>query len=192
MTIRRCPRCKSSSVHRSRHRGLFEMVVLRLLLQRPYRCWSCYRRHYASIFSPGVTSAVERRPVSIPAGRPSFQGSLLLLILLVIPFLLAGSSPLLRTLDRLPLSGLRAGSQAVQSQLATRPTPAAPTQLALTSWEPALQPLEVLRPTGEVSANRMGPLAEASYPAPGSPAPQRQPLGALRTVGEVYLNEAKV
>jgi ferric-dicitrate binding protein FerR (iron transport regulator) len=43
-----------------------------------------------------------------------------------------------------------------------------------------------------MSANRISLLPEVSYLAPGPPAPQRQPLGALRTAGAVYLNESKV
>lgn len=48
MLPRQCPRCKSSDVHRSRRRGLFELAMLRPLLVRPYRCWCCYHRHYGS------------------------------------------------------------------------------------------------------------------------------------------------
>lgn len=48
MFPRQCPRCKSSDIHRSRRRGPFERAMLRPLLLRPYRCWSCCRRHYGS------------------------------------------------------------------------------------------------------------------------------------------------
>ncbi len=41
-----CPYCDSMHLRRSRHRNLFERVVLRLISSRPYRCLSCNRRFY--------------------------------------------------------------------------------------------------------------------------------------------------
>ena len=49
--VRTCPFCESVSVRRSHRRGLFEQVVLRILLMRPYRCSSCNSRHYNFVFS---------------------------------------------------------------------------------------------------------------------------------------------
>lgn len=49
--LRDCPACRSSVVRRSRRRGLFERIVLPLLLRRPYRCLDCDRRHYGSVFA---------------------------------------------------------------------------------------------------------------------------------------------
>ena len=189
MIPHRCPRCNSLEVHRSRRRGWFEMLALRLFLQRPYRCWSCYRRHYASIFNQWGLSGIEQTPAFIHARRPSFQAGPLLLILLAAPFLLAGSSRVLQTLDRLGLSGWRAADEAFQSQSVT---PAPPTQLGIAYQEPALRTEELLLPTRETSANRISPVNEAADPAPAPSAPPREPLGALRSAGEVYLNDTKV
>ncbi|PYU35316.1 MAG: hypothetical protein DMG28_03245 [Acidobacteria bacterium] len=41
-----CPACGSAEAHRSKRRGLFELVILRLLFLRPYRCEDCGTRHY--------------------------------------------------------------------------------------------------------------------------------------------------
>ncbi len=55
-SVRCCPDCNSFRVHRSKRRGLFEWVVLPLLLLRPFRCEDCDRRHYGFVFS-GRSSA---------------------------------------------------------------------------------------------------------------------------------------
>lgn len=55
--VRTCPHCESVNVRRSHRRGLFEQVVLRILLMRPYRCSRCNSRHYNFVFSKrGVAS----------------------------------------------------------------------------------------------------------------------------------------
>jgi len=45
-----CPNCRSANTHRSRRRGLFERVVLRMAFVRAYRCDNCSRRFYSSPF----------------------------------------------------------------------------------------------------------------------------------------------
>jgi hypothetical protein len=49
--VRRCPYCDKHRVRRSRRRGVFESVVLPMLLLRPFRCLECNRRHYNIVFS---------------------------------------------------------------------------------------------------------------------------------------------
>lgn len=49
--IRSCPFCESTRVRRSERRGVFERLVLRLLLLRPFRCETCTRRHYNFFFA---------------------------------------------------------------------------------------------------------------------------------------------
>ena len=44
--MRFCPRCKSERVRLSRRRGLFERLILRVILMRPYRCQDCANRYY--------------------------------------------------------------------------------------------------------------------------------------------------
>lgn len=39
-----CPNCKSHNVRRSRRRGLYEGLVLRIVLRAPFRCESCQKR----------------------------------------------------------------------------------------------------------------------------------------------------
>ena len=49
--IRSCPFCESTRVRRSQRHGVFERLVLRLLLIRPFRCETCTRRHYNFFFA---------------------------------------------------------------------------------------------------------------------------------------------
>ena len=48
---RECPHCGSLAVRRSARKDLFEVLVLPLLLLRPFRCEDCDRRHYGFVFS---------------------------------------------------------------------------------------------------------------------------------------------
>ncbi len=41
-----CPACGSSEVRKSRGRGIFERVILRMLFRRAYRCDICDKRFY--------------------------------------------------------------------------------------------------------------------------------------------------
>lgn len=59
-----CPCCTSAAVRRSRRQGVFEILLLRLLLLRPYRCLSCSRRFYGFLFSRKGSGAPERRSAS--------------------------------------------------------------------------------------------------------------------------------
>ena len=45
-----CPACKDYDVHRSNWSGPLERV-LALFLRRPVRCYSCYTRFHAWVFS---------------------------------------------------------------------------------------------------------------------------------------------
>jgi hypothetical protein len=49
--LRCCPACNSLDVRRSHRRGLFEVLILPLLLLRPFRCEDCTKRHYNLIFT---------------------------------------------------------------------------------------------------------------------------------------------
>lgn len=44
----RCPKCQSLSAHRSRHRGVHEWLLTRMLLRRFVRCNDCERRFLVS------------------------------------------------------------------------------------------------------------------------------------------------
>jgi hypothetical protein len=46
---RRCPKCKSGTIVRSRARNPLEAVVKLLLNRRAYRCWSCNERFLARV-----------------------------------------------------------------------------------------------------------------------------------------------
>lgn len=49
---RRCPYCGSEEVKRSRRRGFTEILLLPILLRRPFKCVRCLRRFYG--FSMGA------------------------------------------------------------------------------------------------------------------------------------------
>jgi hypothetical protein len=49
--LRCCPSCKSFDVRRSHRRGWFEILVLPLILLRPFRCEDCTKRHYNLMFT---------------------------------------------------------------------------------------------------------------------------------------------
>ena len=42
-----CPHCGSRHFHRSRRRGIWERLFLRMLRFRIYRCERCYKRFYS-------------------------------------------------------------------------------------------------------------------------------------------------
>jgi len=46
MHVRLCPNCGAAEVHRSRRRGVFEHILLRMVSRRPYRCFACGARFY--------------------------------------------------------------------------------------------------------------------------------------------------
>jgi DNA-directed RNA polymerase subunit RPC12/RpoP len=41
-----CPRCGSEDLYRSRGRGIYERIVLRVFDRYPYRCKQCGARFY--------------------------------------------------------------------------------------------------------------------------------------------------
>ena len=50
----------SLDVRRSHRRGLLEMVILPLLLLRPFRCEDCTKRHYNLFFTRAFQEPGER------------------------------------------------------------------------------------------------------------------------------------
>jgi hypothetical protein len=57
MHIRICPKCHSTSVHRSRRRGFVERFLLPLIFKRPYRCDGCNSRYYAYAYGQRLHGA---------------------------------------------------------------------------------------------------------------------------------------
>ncbi len=181
MSIIRCPKCKSNHVHRSRRRNLVEHLALRPLLLRPYRCWTCNRRHYGSIFRRRYAPRMVSSGVFLGGARRAFEGASVPLLLLGIPVLLASSGPLRQTFKELGFSS--PGSRIAASQDHTL---AKPTHVRFDKPQSSLVTLEG-------SARSFSPEvgAASSRLEVASPEPQ-QPLGALRIAGEVYVNDAKV
>ncbi len=53
MLAKICPKCHSTSVHRSKRRNLADYAVI-LLLRRPYRCRVCRHRFLQYVFAKRV------------------------------------------------------------------------------------------------------------------------------------------
>ncbi len=181
MTMRRCPHCNSRNVHPSRQKSLFEVMVLLPFLLRPYRCHTCSRRHYGSAFRKRRVPGVRTRALSLRPPRLIFQEAFLLLVLLGAPFLFASSGPVLKSIDSLVFARPRSTSQAFERRSRIPPPPMS---RVMASRQAAVRPVGLLAPGRGTSP--WGQFALATS------APQRQPLGALRTAGKVYLNESQV
>jgi len=185
-----CPQCKSLSVHRSRRRGLFENLGARLLLLRPYRCWSCDYRYYGYLFlrknhgSHAYASTSATLLFQIPKTIP------LLPLLLLVPWALASTGSDLMLLG-LTLSG--------PAHVTTSEPEIAP------SARPERQPLSQDRSLGRIVLASAQPWAVGRPPsaqdtpagkpelAPSRPAPAGQvALGTVNSTGEVMLNGARV
>jgi hypothetical protein len=190
MRIRTCPHCESTSVHRSRRRGVFEILVLRLFLVRPYRCWNCARRHYGLAFTPPRLSEVWSGAFFGPVPARALQRvPVLPLLLLAVPLLFAGAGLGLPVLEKLSLTAPEEPRHTVQASSfvslpASQRTLASSrqSQVALDSaagWGEALQ-----TETKPVNLSRVVPAAFAP--------PQQTPLGSLRASGEVYRNETRM
>jgi len=48
--MRRCHHCRSIKLKPMERSGLFEFLILPVLLLRPFRCLACRRRHYGFVF----------------------------------------------------------------------------------------------------------------------------------------------
>ncbi len=71
---RYCPECHSRDIRRSTRRGLYESIVLPVVLLRPYRCERCDARVYGFVFAARV---VKDKPDASAAPTPSVQDKLL-------------------------------------------------------------------------------------------------------------------
>ncbi len=66
-----CPNCGSLRVRRSLRRGLWEGLILRMMLRAPYRCFDCGTRYFGSSLIPAFR---QRRRHKSLAGWLGFRG----------------------------------------------------------------------------------------------------------------------
>ena len=68
---RRCPTCRSVDVRGSLRRNSFEVVLLRFLFARPFRCENCGNRFYGLPFRRRAPAAHYAKPMSdLPQDLP--------------------------------------------------------------------------------------------------------------------------
>jgi hypothetical protein len=61
---RSCPACRSVEVRGSSRRNSFEVLLLRLLFARPFRCENCGNRFYSLAFRRRVSAPRYAKPIS--------------------------------------------------------------------------------------------------------------------------------
>jgi hypothetical protein len=89
MEFMECPHCKSHNLRRSHRRGLWEGLILRIILRAPFRCGDCNKRFWG--FSRDPHFRRSKKPHSF-AGYLGIYGKqkkklkklLLLLVILII------------------------------------------------------------------------------------------------------------
>lgn len=183
MSIRQCPRCKSFSVRRSRRRGFVEFM-LPLFLMRPYRCSGCFRRHYGFILRSRHGYAPPRWKEVIHPVAQAVQLACLLLVIGGVPFLFSSPSYGLKLLEGMAGSHVHTSGLEFTEQTDATPAPVRrqPSGLTVSSPQVVVGPA----PIGgafELAAYRAG--TPLSLPL----VPQREPIGSLRSSGDVLVNE---
>lgn len=68
LVIRCCPACRSFDVRRSHRRSLLEVVLLPLILMRPFRCEDCGKRHYNLAWTRALPGNVLEVPADADDG----------------------------------------------------------------------------------------------------------------------------
>ncbi len=185
-----CPQCKSLSIHRSRRRGLYEHIVVRLMLLRPYRCWSCDYRHYGYLFlrknhgtrSYASTSATLLR--QIPKTIP------LLPLLLFVPWALASTGSDLMLLGLTLTAPASVTASMPENSPSPQPGPQALPKARVLSM---IIPADAPPWRSEPSTSPQDKPAGKPELSPSRPAPAVQvALGTVSSTGEVMLNGARV
>jgi hypothetical protein len=72
---------------------LLEVVLLPLLVLRPYRCMSCWWRFYALVFTKHYRTRVQPSVVTIQVPVAFLRGAFGLLVFFAIPLVLPGAAP---------------------------------------------------------------------------------------------------
>jgi hypothetical protein len=186
MSIRQCPCCRSLSVRRSRRRGFVEFV-LPLFLMRPYRCSVCFRRHYGSIIRSRHRYAPPRWNEVIYPLSQAVQLACLLVVIGGVLVFFSSPSYALKLLDGLAATHDRMSSLEATEQTDATPAtaPQQPSGLTVSSSHLRVRTAAISAPS-EVAVAETGSLASPPL------APQRQPVGSLRSSGEVLVNDFRV
>lgn len=95
-----CPKCESNDVHRSRRRGLYEGLALRLILRAPFRCVACGLRFTGFILGQHVRRPKKHRSLASYLGLHGVEkdtfNRILLISLVAALFILAVTWVVLR------------------------------------------------------------------------------------------------
>ena len=190
MTNYCCPQCKSLSVHRSRRRGVFEHLVLPLMLLRPYRCWSCDRRHYGYLFlrkplrsrvyASTSTTLLRQIPNPIP----------LLALLFLVPWIVASTGSDMMLMGLTLLTPTRATASVPKISPSAEPGPQPLPQARMVS-----KMILADAPHWRVESSTSAQDKPAGTPdlSPSRPAPaEQEALGTVTSTGEVVISGARV
>ena len=187
MFLRLCQYCGSYQVARSQRRGLFETLVLPLLLMRPFRCLRCCRRYYGFTLRRTILVNADRAaPVFVSALWMAHHAQWLIPFLCV-PLVLASAGVRSWAQLRQPSGSSQwpsrsdgTGSHAAKALVSAQ----------VASQERAGKPHDFSNTNGAVGIGRAHELKGVTSSGLGAQQQTRRPLGALNTSEEVYLNNS--
>ena len=190
MTNYCCPQCKSLSIHRSRRRGLFENLGARLMLLRPYRCWSCGYRYYGYLFLRKNHGSRAYASTSLTLLFQIPKAITLLPLLLFVPWALAstGSNLMLLGLTLSAPPSETARMPAISPSAQPRPQALPQARVVSTMILANAPPWQVQPPTSAQDKPAGKPELSPSRSAPA----EQEALGTVNSTGEVALNGARV
>ena len=187
MVRRCCQYCGSHQAARSQRRGLFETLVLRPLLLRPFRCLRCYRRYYGFTWARMILVDADRAAPVFASAFWMVHHAHWLIPFLCVPLLLAST----RGRSRAQLRQPSGSSESLSRSDGTGPHAAnAWVSAQFRSQGRASQPTDISNTNGTIGIGRGHELRGPTPSGLGAQQQTRRPLGALNTNGEVYLNNS--
>ncbi len=187
MIKRRCQYCDSHQVARSQRRGLFETLVLPLLLIRPFRCLKCYRRYYGFTLGRTILVDADRAAPAFVSALWMVHHAHWLILFLCVPLVLTSTGVPSWAQLRQP-SG---SSQSPSRSDGTGSHAAKPLVSAQVGSQVRVsKPHDISNKNSTVGIGGAHELNGATSSGLGAQQQTRRPLGALNTSEEVYLNDS--